>query len=379
MGQNKTALRFFLRVLSVTCLSFFIARAASAARLLDLSLFALDAPVRARSVQVLPDDTVTIEIPLLTNLADTLARLSNLALDPGLEAVDGPELETTPPLNWEILSAVNETVSDTIPGNIFPAHLALEGDPAYFAVAVNRPAAEASGPPWLMATGIGFALAGVVGRRFTRGSRRRSGSRASPDWGRAVSRGATKGDAAKGDAAKTLLSLEELERLPDTETGETLELLDGEWIQLPPLEKPHMLRAEELFKKLDRALELARQRNPHIVAGRVHIEMGYLLAGRPSSCFVPDVSVTWPDQPGHRYYERSPMIAVELVSDHDLAKDIERKVVQYLEHGAAEVWIVYPESRHSVVYSRAHSIERNDRAFTTALLPGIEIPFHEFL
>jgi Uma2 family endonuclease len=146
-------------------------------------------------------------------------------------------------------------------------------------------------------------------------------------------------------AVKTLLTFEEFEQLPDPETGESLELLDGEIIELPPPQKRHMLGSEELFKRLKQQVEALRVRLPEVPLGKVHMEMGYLLRGRRSSWFRPDVSVTWPDQPGDRYYEQSPMIVIEIVSEHDRANDIERK----------------------------------EKAFITALLPGIEIPFDAFL
>lgn len=178
-------------------------------------------------------------------------------------------------------------------------------------------------------------------------------------------------------AVRTLLTFEEFEQLEDT--GEALELLDGDLIRLPPPQKQHMLDSERLFENLKQQLEALRKRHPETALGKVHHEMGYLLRGNPSSWFVPDVSVTWPDQPGDRYYERSPMIAIEIVSEYDLARNIERKVARYLEQGAAEVWVFYPESRHAVVHSRTHGIERREKSFRTALLPGIEIPFDEFL
>jgi hypothetical protein len=66
------------------------------------------------------------------------------------------------------------------------------------------------------------------------------------------------------------------------------------------------------------------------------------------------------------------------LSPSTIAKDIKRKVAKYLEHGTAEVWAVYPESSHAVVHT-AQGIQRKDKAFVTALLPGIEIPFDAFL
>lgn len=62
---------------------------------------------------------------------------------------------------------------------------------------------------------------------------------------------------------------------------------------------------------------------------------------------IPDVSVTWPEQPVSRWLEGAPMIAIEIVSRGNTAEEMDRKTEAYLEEGAAEVWVVYP-ARHKV-------------------------------
>ena len=78
-----------------------------------------------------------------------------------------------------------------------------------------------------------------------------------------------------------------------------------------------MLGSEELFKRLKQQVEALRIKLPEVPLGKVHMVMGYLLRGRRSSWFRPDVSVTRPNQPGDRYYEQSPMMVIEIVSEHD--------------------------------------------------------------
>ena len=59
--------------------------------------------------------------------------------------------------------------------------------------------------------------------------------------------------------------------------------------------------------------------------------MGYLFPGDPSSWLQPDVSIPAADQPGDRYYEGAPLMAFEIVSEHDRAGELDRKVGEYLD------------------------------------------------
>ena len=47
------------------------------------------------------------------------------------------------------------------------------------------------------------------------------------------------------------------------------------------------------------------------------------------------------------------MLAVEVVSPSNTAKDMQLKVKEYLEAGALEVWLVYPDTRTIYLFSAA--------------------------
>jgi len=51
------------------------------------------------------------------------------------------------------------------------------------------------------------------------------------------------------------------------------------------------------------------------------------------------------------------MLAVEIASRGNTAEEIESKTVRYLEHGAAEVWVLYP-IKQTIVVSRKNDIQR---------------------
>jgi Uma2 family endonuclease len=175
--------------------------------------------------------------------------------------------------------------------------------------------------------------------------------------------------------ATTLLTLEQFERI---EGDDHLELLKGELIRLPPPQDSHMDACENLFKRLDRAVDELKIARPELPIGKVHMERGYLLAGDPPSWLRPDVSITHPSQPVDRYLLGAPLIVFEIVSEYDTAAQIAEKVILFLANGAKEVWVIYPETRRAWLYDGSGTAhERN--SISTRLLPGIEIPLEEIL
>ncbi|MBZ5621572.1 MAG: Uma2 family endonuclease [Acidobacteriia bacterium] len=181
-----------------------------------------------------------------------------------------------------------------------------------------------------------------------------------------------------GTVATTPMTLEEFEGLPDG--PEETELLEGELVQMPPPECSHMESAEDLSRLLYAALEHLRQAQPTVELGKVHMEMGYLLTGDPRSWLRPDVSVTYPNQPRGKYYEGAPLLVFEVVSAEDRAAKLAKKVRLFLRHGAQEVWLIYPETRDAYVYKPGVDVAVCEKkAIHSDLLPGIEIPFDQFL
>ena len=142
----------------------------------------------------------------------------------------------------------------------------------------------------------------------------------------------------------TQLTEEQFLAMPD-EPGKR-ELIDGEVIELPPAKHSHGIVAKKLMHLLESVLDPAH----------VWREEPYRLRG--DQWLIPDASASWPNQPvTDDYFQGAPMLAVEIVSRGNTAEEIERKVALYLEHGAAEVWIVYPKTGGMMVF-RKDSTER---------------------
>jgi Uma2 family endonuclease len=170
---------------------------------------------------------------------------------------------------------------------------------------------------------------------------------------------------------KTIMSLEEFERLPDN--GMRHELNKGELVEMPAPMSEHSTIAANISEVLSRLI--GRD------AGRVMVEAGYRLTNDPPTLRQPDVSflsarrvkVTPPDA----YFQGAPELAIEIASPSNSASDLEEKVEQYLAAGAHAVWVVFPKLRRVHVYRPDDTIENlsSDQQLTAEdILPGLSIP-----
>jgi len=140
-------------------------------------------------------------------------------------------------------------------------------------------------------------------------------------------------------AVGTLLTEEEFLNLPEFEGRQ--ELIDGELVELPPAKHSHNQRLRWHRRFLESALG----------EERVFSEEGFRLA--PRRWLIPDLSVTWPQQRiENDYFQGAPMVAIEIASRGNTPEILERKILLYLEYGAAEVWVDYPATRTMMIRRR---------------------------
>jgi Uma2 family endonuclease len=173
------------------------------------------------------------------------------------------------------------------------------------------------------------------------------------------------------DVATTgLMTFEEFERLPD-EPGKR-ELLDGEVMEVPPADREHTKFSKLIYHPLVSAVEAAHARGEARELGEVFLEAGYKLGG--NRYVQPDVSITHADQMYGKYWNGSPAIAIEVVSDSNIARQMEKKIELYFRHGAREVWRVYRDPLHFVIHFADTSRTIRQGSVTTPLLPGFELP-----
>lgn len=119
--------------------------------------------------------------------------------------------------------------------------------------------------------------------------------------------------------------------------------------------------------------------------GEVVVESGFALRRGPDTVRGPDVAFVrqerlGPGGPPRGFFEGAPDLAVEVVSPDDSAADMEVRVQDYLAAGAAQVWLIYPDSRtvhmymHGGVsrwYGEGETLPGGD------ILPGFSAPVRE--
>src|SRR3989442_13876076 len=145
--------------------------------------------------------------------------------------------------------------------------------------------------------------------------------------------------------AKTILTLEQFQQLPDDDMQHELD--EGELIVMPP-PKPGHGRGQAKIAHLLR--DFVKRHS----LGEVFTETGYLLRTGPWTVRAPDVSFlcsarasqVQPDE----YIHGAPDLAIEIVSASDTAAQMMRKVNQYLRFGGHTVWVIYPELQQVHVF-----------------------------
>ena len=154
--------------------------------------------------------------------------------------------------------------------------------------------------------------------------------------------------------------------------GRGRELVGGEVIEVAPASAKHGKFVTSVVLRLG---PFVRDRQ----LGEVYSgDTGFLLHRDPDTVRGPDVAFVRRDRLGHEpregFFPGAPDLAVEVVSPNDLAQEVERKVQDYLAAGTAMVWVLYPETRHVMVYrsgGEARLVGERDRLDGADVLPGL--------
>jgi Uma2 family endonuclease len=157
------------------------------------------------------------------------------------------------------------------------------------------------------------------------------------------------------------------------------ELVRGEVIELPPSVKAH----GRVCTNVAFALEVyARRRCKGYVTTN---DAGVILARGPDTVRGPDVAL-YADAGRFadlhpKYGEVPPRLAVEVLSPNDRAKQVTRKITDYLENGVDLVWLIDPEDRTVTVYRRdrgPYLLREADELTGDDVLPGFACRVAEF-
>ena len=169
--------------------------------------------------------------------------------------------------------------------------------------------------------------------------------------------------------AKTLLTVEQLERLPET-VGVSYELDQGELVEVSSASYLHNRIRDRLVQRLMNHLD-ARKSEASIVA-----EQWFRLA--KDTVRAPDIALISPSQialldPERRIQPFAPALAIEITSPSNTFDELARKTRQYLDAGSRSVWIIVPAMREIHVYTAgAHPVllSAEDSVEDPVLLPG---------
>jgi len=168
-------------------------------------------------------------------------------------------------------------------------------------------------------------------------------------------------------ATKSRLTEEELMSLPDD--GLKHEYVDGEVTDVP---------TGGVHEDIGAILTILL--GPHALrVGRIY-GSGLGCWMRSGNVRSPDVSVVRSERlPGGRsgkgFFQGAPDLCVEIISPSENRRDMERKVREYFESGAQQVWHVLPKTREVIVFGAAGTQTRlgpEDTLTGGDVVPGFE-------
>jgi len=180
-------------------------------------------------------------------------------------------------------------------------------------------------------------------------------------------------------AATTLLTSDQFLALPEEfdQNGNAVfrELINGEVVTMPRAAQRHdiirgnILDALIVYLHANRDLGLKALPDTQFVVGSNDTFI-------PESCVIAIHRLN-PGQ--HKYLQGTPELAIEVVSPSESAAYLRIKTEAYLANGSRSVWIVFPEVRSVMVYTRDSLREvKGDQFITDPLLPGFSSPVAAF-
>lgn len=140
-------------------------------------------------------------------------------------------------------------------------------------------------------------------------------------------------------------SIEEFLARPEREDGFREELIEGELVVSPNVKRGH----SELVRRLYRML-LPLEEHGFVVVTEFAC---FLAEASIESLPNPDLGVLpveqWNAIDSDKWLEQAPELTIEVASPGN--RRLARKAALYLEHGARQVWLVFPNSRNVLVYT----------------------------
>ena len=160
----------------------------------------------------------------------------------------------------------------------------------------------------------------------------------------------------------------EFMRLPDD--GRKYELVDGEAKEVPTSLKHDVIGMRLAFSLMphlsDKAYFTGAQAGYRMASGNIRVpDVGVILKQSLPDGKLPD-----------GFGDRAPDLAIEIVSPSEDMPDLLRKVGEYFESGAQEVWLLFPERKQVYRYRADLTVEvlnEDDILHGAPLLPEFAV------
>lgn len=129
-------------------------------------------------------------------------------------------------------------------------------------------------------------------------------------------------------------------------TDESVELLDGQVIEMSPQEPPHAATTRRASRYLDRLLD-----------GRADVRTQLPLTLKPKSEPEPDIAVvrSHPNEYADRHPSAEDVFLLIEISDTTLQKDRKQKALVYARSGIFDYWILDVNKRQAFVFRNPQS------------------------
>jgi Uma2 family endonuclease len=181
----------------------------------------------------------------------------------------------------------------------------------------------------------------------------------------------------KDMATRLAFTAEQLALLPPADDGARHEIDGGELIEMTLPNRRHGRLQVRLARLLGNFLEGSN-------LGELLSESGFLLARNPDILRAPDLAFVRASRltgvAETDWIPGSPDLAIEIISPSETARQIDRKVHQYLAAGTLAVWVIYPDTNSIHVFEPggvARVVEGGAVLTSPAALPGFAIPADE--
>lgn len=98
---------------------------------------------------------------------------------------------------------------------------------------------------------------------------------------------------------------------------------------------------------------------------------------KPDRCRTPDLVVVIGEAPKQNPLTAPPFLAVEVLSDDDLASDFWERLDDYREFGVSYIWVIAPLIRAGYVYGPGYTRQSVREGTLRTADPVIEVPLSE--